>query len=65
MQFKLCCILLQQVRVWLLWQRLGTEKNPDSQNFLKLSAEEKDQYLYINMSSYYISNYVVTLTAYI
>ena len=31
----------------------------------KPSAEEKDQYLYINMSSYCISNYVVTLTPYI
>ena len=34
-------------------------------NFLKLSAEKKDQYMRcINMSSYYISNYVVTLTPY-
>ena len=31
----------------------------------KPSADENDQYLYINMSSYCISNYVVTLTAYI
>ena len=34
-------------------------------NFLKLSAEEKDQYIrYINMSRHYISDYVVTLTPY-
>ena len=34
-------------------------------NFLKLSAEEKDQYIrYINRSSHYISDYVVTLTPY-
>ena len=33
MQFKLCWIWLQQVRVWLLSQRLRTGKNPDSQQF--------------------------------
>ena len=34
-------------------------------NFLKLSAEEKDQYIrYINMSRHYISDYVVNLTPY-
>ena len=55
MQLKLCWIWLQQVRVWLLWQWL----------FLKLSAEEKDQYMrYINMSRHYISDYVVNLTPY-
>ena len=42
---------------------LGTEKTLTHKNFLKLSAEEKDQYMrYINMSRYCISNYVVTLT---
>ena len=33
MQFKLCWTWLLQVRVWLLWQSLGTEKNPESQKF--------------------------------
>ena len=33
--------------------------------FLKLSAEEEDQYIrYIIMSRHYISDYVVTLTPY-
>ena len=41
------------------------KKTLNCKNFLKLSAEEKDQYMrYINMSRYYISNYVVTLTPY-
>ena len=41
------------------------KKTLTRKNFLKLSAEEKDQYIrYINMSRHYISNYVVTLTPY-
>ena len=37
------------------------KKTLTRKNFLKLSAEEKDQYIrYINMSRHYISNYVVT-----
>ena len=42
-----------------------TKKTLTPKNFLKLSAQEKDQYMrYINMSRYYISDYVVTLTPY-
>ena len=42
-----------------------TKKPWLAKNFLKLSAQEKDQYMrYINMSRYYINNYVVTLTPY-
>ena len=34
-------------------------------NFLKLSDEEKDRYMrYINMSKYFVSDYVVTMTFY-
>ena len=45
------------VKVW------AQKKTLTRKNFLKWSAEEKDQYMrYINMSRYYISNYVVTLT---
>ena len=41
------------------------KKTLTRKNFLKLSAEEKDQYIrYINMSRHYISDYVVTLTPY-
>ena len=41
------------------------KKTLTRKNFLKLSAEEKDQYMrYINMSRHYISDYVVTLTPY-
>ena len=41
------------------------KKTLTRKNFLKLSAEEKDQYIrYINMSRYYISDYVVNLTPY-
>ena len=41
------------------------KKTLTRKNVLKLSAEEKDQYIrYINMSRHYISNYVVTLTPY-
>ena len=41
------------------------KKTLTRKKFLKLSAE-KDQYIrYINMSRYYISDYVVTLTPYI
>ena len=66
MQLKLCWIWLQQVWVWLLWQWLYAEKKTlTRKHFLKLSAEEKDQYMrYINMSRHYISDYVVTLTPY-
>ena len=66
MQLKLCWIWLQQVRVWLLWQWLRSEKKTlTRKNSLKLSAEEKDQYImYINLSRHYISDYVATLTPY-
>ena len=41
------------------------KKTLTRKNFLTLSAEEKDRYMrYINMSRYYISDYVVTLTPY-
>ena len=41
------------------------KKTLTRKNFLKLLAEEKDQYTrYINMSRYYINDYVVTLTPY-
>ena len=41
------------------------KKTLTRKNFLKLSAEEKDQHIrYINMSRHYISDYVVTLTPY-
>ena len=41
------------------------KKTLTHKNFLKLSAEEKDQYIrYINMSRHYISDYVATLTPY-
>ena len=41
------------------------KKTLTRKNFLTLSAQEKDQYMrYINMSRYYISDYVVTLTPY-
>ena len=66
MQLKLCWIWLQQVWVWLLWQWLYAKKKTlTRRSFLKLSAEEKDQYMrYINMSRHYISDYVVNLTPY-
>jgi len=45
--------------------RIAHSKNLNTQNFLQLSAEEKDQYIrYINLSRYYISDYVVNLTPY-
>ena len=41
------------------------KKTLTRKNFLKLSAEEKDQYIrYINMFRHYISDYVVTLAPY-
>ena len=41
------------------------KKTLTRRSFLKLSAEEKDQYMrYINMSRHYISDYVVNLTPY-
>ena len=41
------------------------KKTLTRKNFLKLSAEENDQYIrYINMSRHYISDYVVNLTPY-
>ena len=41
------------------------KKTLTRKSFLKLSNEEKDRYMrYINMSRYFVSDYVVTLTAY-
>ena len=44
---------------------LRKKKTLTRKNSLKLSAEEKDQYImYINMSRHYRSDYVVNLTPY-